>query len=105
MFVQAYNVIVWVWMGIGTCFAFSNTCKSLPTAFHLRIRSSATPMHLNLAKNEPPLVSFLDNLSKTGTDNSRVQRDSLVVAKVDIPELGECVWVRVKLIFVHTILF
>eukprot|EP00815_Leptocylindrus_aporus_P010214 CAMPEP_0116065790 /NCGR_PEP_ID=MMETSP0322-20121206/9992_1 /TAXON_ID=163516 /ORGANISM="Leptocylindrus danicus var. apora, Strain B651" /LENGTH=173 /DNA_ID=CAMNT_0003552211 /DNA_START=191 /DNA_END=712 /DNA_ORIENTATION=+ len=45
-------------------------------------------MHLNLAKNEPPLVSFLDNLSKTGTDNSRVQRDSLVVAKVDIPELG-----------------
>lgn len=40
------------------------------------------------SESEPPLTAFLDKLSKTGLDNTRIQKDSLVVAKYDLPELG-----------------
>jgi hypothetical protein len=39
--------------------------------------------------NEPPLTAFLDKISKTGMDNTRIQRDSLVIAKYDVPDLGK----------------
>lgn len=41
------------------------------------------------SESEPPLTAFLDKLSKTGLDNTRIQKDSLVVAKYDLPELGK----------------
>lgn len=41
------------------------------------------------SESEPPLTAFLDKLSKTGLDNTRIQKDSLVIAKYDLPELGK----------------
>ena len=42
---------------------------------------------LHMSK-EPPLTAFLDKFSKTGVDNTSIQRNSLVIAKYDLPELG-----------------
>ena len=65
-----------------------------------QINPISIPSHLLLAtKNgnnenndtnlkEPPLTAFLDNVSKTGLDNTRIQRNALVIAKYDVPELG-----------------
>jgi len=48
-------------------------------------------IQLSFSKNsndEPPLTSFLDKVSKTGLDNTRIQKNALVIAKYDIPDLG-----------------
>jgi hypothetical protein len=38
--------------------------------------------------DQPPLTAFLSKVSRTGLDNSKIQRNSLVVAKYDLPQLG-----------------
>jgi len=42
----------------------------------------------NDQKQQPPLAAFLDKVTNSGLDNTRIKKNSLVVAKVDIPALG-----------------
>ena len=44
---------------------------------------------LHMSNEEPPLTAFLDKASKTGIDNKRIQRNSLVITKYDVPDLGK----------------
>ncbi|GFH49137.1 hypothetical protein CTEN210_05613 [Chaetoceros tenuissimus] len=64
--------------------AFSN----IPKASALSKRFSHRHSTKLLMENEPPLTKFLDGLSKTSMDNTKIQKNALVVTKYDIPDLG-----------------
>lgn len=51
-------------------------------------RQKASYSILQMTENEPPLTAFLDKVSKTGLDNTKIPRGGLVVAKYDLPQLG-----------------
>jgi len=50
--------------------------------------SSNNDGNMNNDAKEPPLTAFLDKVSKTGLDNTRIQKNALVIAKYDLPDLG-----------------
>mmetsp|Transcript_2378 Transcript_2378/g.3664 ORF Transcript_2378/g.3664 Transcript_2378/m.3664 type:complete len:243 (-) Transcript_2378:43-771(-) len=62
---------------------------SIGSTISLRQRPIASNINTILQmSDEPPLTAFLDKVSRTGLDNSKIQRNSLVVAKYDLPQLG-----------------
>ena len=68
--------------GVRPAIASHTTVKTRTRRNHFK------PTQLQMS-NEPPLTAFLDKLSNTGLDNTRIQRDSLVIAKYDVPDLGK----------------
>ena len=66
-----------------------NYVRPAIASFGTENASQINNKRFKMSNSEPPLTAFLDKLSKTGMDNSRIQKDSLVIAKYDVPDLGK----------------
>jgi len=58
------------------------------TSISLRQTNQKASYSILQMTDEPPLTAFLDKMSKTGMDNTKIPKGGLVVAKYDLPQLG-----------------
>lgn len=88
MMLSTAPILFWAFLSVFTLDvvrAFSNIPKASALSKRFSHRHSSTKLFM---ENEPPLTKFMDGLSKTSMDNTKIQKNALVITKYDVPDLG-----------------